>query len=80
MLESKLVPAHVVLAEKMPNPGLHHSISSQFQEVQHYFNQGLLLIYGLNGEAAMETFQAAIAVDPNCVLCYWGIAYTLGAG
>jgi len=77
-LWSWLVPAHVVLAEKMPNPGFHHSISSQFQEVQHYFNQGLLLIYGLNGEAAMETFQAAIAVDPNCVLCYWGIAYALG--
>ncbi len=45
---------------------------------QQFFDEGLALTYGFNHEAAIHQYEHALAVDPNCAMCYWGIAYALG--
>jgi tetratricopeptide (TPR) repeat protein len=57
---------------------LHHRISTKSRLAQRYFDQGLLLTYGFNHAEALRSFQTATALDPNCAMCYWGIAYVWG--
>jgi len=45
---------------------------------QQFFDEGLALTYGFNHEAAIHQYEHALEVDPNCAMCYWGIAYALG--
>jgi tetratricopeptide (TPR) repeat protein len=56
----------------------HHPISTSSQLAQRYFDQGLTLAYGFNHLEAKRYFQQAAQLDPNCAMCYWGIAYVLG--
>jgi tetratricopeptide (TPR) repeat protein len=55
-----------------------YPISTQNAQAQRYFNQGLLLSYGFNHAEAARSFQEAARLDPNCAMCYWGIALVLG--
>lgn len=55
-----------------------YPISTKNALAQRYFNQGLLLSYGFNHAEAARSFQAAADLDPNCAMCYWGIALVLG--
>lgn len=56
----------------------HHPISTQFPLAQRYFDQGLILAYGFNHAEAARSFRQAAALDPNCAICHWGIAFVLG--
>jgi tetratricopeptide (TPR) repeat protein len=56
----------------------HHPISTTNSSTQRYFNQGLILAYGFNHAEALRSFQEAARLDPNCAMCYWGMAYVLG--
>ncbi|NET33377.1 MAG: tetratricopeptide repeat protein [Cyanothece sp. SIO1E1] len=56
----------------------HHPISTQSSEAQRYFDQGLILAYGFNHAEAERSFRAAARLDPDCAMCYWGVAYVLG--
>ena len=56
----------------------HHPISTQSKLAQRYFDQGLILAYGFNHAEAAKSFKEAAKLDPNCAMCYWGIAYVLG--
>lgn len=47
-------------------------------QVRAYLDQGLRLAYGFNHQAAQASFKAAQALDPGCVLCFWGEALVLG--
>jgi tetratricopeptide (TPR) repeat protein len=61
------------------NLGNHqHPISTKNPLAQRYFNQGLILAYGFNHAEAARSFQEAARLDPNCAMCYWGLAYVLG--
>ncbi|MGB8699717.1 MAG: tetratricopeptide repeat protein [Thermosynechococcaceae cyanobacterium] len=55
-----------------------YPISTQNSLAQRYFNQGLLLAYGFNHAEAARSFQKAVTLDPNCAMCYWGMALVLG--
>lgn len=55
-----------------------HPISTKSAEAQKYFNQGLVLTYGFNHGEAIRSFREAIRLDPNCAMCYWGVALALG--
>ena len=57
---------------------LHHPISTDSALAQRYFDQGLTLAYGFNHAEAARSFREAARLDPNCALCYWGVAYVLG--
>jgi tetratricopeptide (TPR) repeat protein len=54
------------------------TITTDSEEAQAYFDQGLVLAYGFHHELAIKSFQEALKHDPECAMCYWGIAWALG--
>ncbi|WP_414584345.1 tetratricopeptide repeat protein [Scytonema sp. PCC 10023] len=56
----------------------HHPISTNSKLAQRYFDQGLTLAYGFNHAEAARSFKEAASLDPNCAMCYWGIALVKG--
>ena len=57
---------------------VHMPISTQVERAQRYFDQGLALTYGFNHEAAIDSFREAARLDPECAMCWWGIALASG--
>src|SRR5687767_11208956 len=57
---------------------LHHAITTSSPEAQRYFNQGFTLSYAFNHAEAIRSFRQAAAIDPDCAMCYWGVAFALG--
>jgi tetratricopeptide (TPR) repeat protein len=57
---------------------LHHEITTNSPEAQRYFDQGLTLSYAFNHAEAIRSFKQALAIDPDCAMCYWGVAFALG--
>ena len=45
---------------------------------QGYFDQGLRLTFAFNHEEAINSFKEALRHDPDCAMCYWGVALALG--
>jgi tetratricopeptide (TPR) repeat protein len=56
----------------------HHSITTDNETAQRYFDQGLVLSYGFNHAEAIRAFQQCVALDPEAAMCYWGHAWALG--
>ncbi|MEA5508370.1 hypothetical protein VB715_01190 [Crocosphaera sp. UHCC 0190] len=56
----------------------HHKITTQSPQAQQYFDQGLIYVFGFNHGEALRSFQQAAKFDPNCAMCYWGVALSLG--
>jgi tetratricopeptide (TPR) repeat protein len=54
------------------------TISTTSPEAQKYFNQGLNFYFGFNHGEAIRSFQAALALDPDCAMAHWGIALSSG--
>ena len=57
---------------------LHHEITTASPDAQRYFDQGLTLSYAFNHAEAIRSFKQAVSIDPDCAMCYWGVAYALG--
>ncbi|CAN5578655.1 hypothetical protein BH23PSE2_BH23PSE2_08360 [soil metagenome] len=53
-------------------------VTSKHPEVQRWFDQGLMLTYGFNHDAAERAFIKATQLDPGCAMCWWGAALVLG--
>ena len=59
--------------------GNHHfPVTSSHPEVQRWFDQGLMLSYGFNHDAAERAFLKATQLDPQCAMCWWGAALVVG--
>ncbi|MDJ0660185.1 MAG: hypothetical protein QNJ42_11950 [Crocosphaera sp.] len=56
----------------------HHPITTTSSLAQQYFDQGLIFIFGFNHKEAYLSFQEATKLDPNCAICYAGMALALG--
>ncbi len=56
----------------------HHPITTSSKQAQAYFDQGMALNFGFNHDAAVRSFEAAARIDPDCAICYWGVALALG--
>ncbi len=56
----------------------HHPISTDNPATQRLFDQGLVLAYGFNHLEAERSFREAARLDPDCAMCYWGIAFVRG--
>ncbi len=66
-------------AVQLPGLGSHHRlITTRSSGAQTYFDQGLRLLYAFNHDEAARSFARAAAIDPNCAMCFWGVALTLG--
>lgn len=57
---------------------VHKSITTNSEECQAWFNQGMAMLYGFNHDEAVRSFQEAAARDPNAAMPWWGIAYASG--
>src|SRR5690606_36289734 len=53
-------------------------VTTTHPDVQRWFNQGLMLTFGFNHDAAERTFLKATELDPDCAMCWWGAALVLG--
>ncbi len=56
----------------------HRAITTSNPKAQAYFDQGLRLLFGFNHGEAIRAFNEAARIDPNCAMCYWGVAYAYG--
>lgn len=56
----------------------HFPVTSAHPEVQRWFDQGLMLAYGFNHDAAERSFLKATELDPDCAMCWWGASLVLG--
>jgi tetratricopeptide (TPR) repeat protein len=64
-----------------PMPGLGTStfvVTARDEQARAWFAQGLLLTYAFEHREAARVFRAALARDPGCAMCAWGVAYALG--
>ena len=57
---------------------LHHPVSTRNRQAQAHFDQGMRLVFAFNHEAAIKSFQRALALDPDLAMAHWGIALALG--
>jgi tetratricopeptide (TPR) repeat protein len=72
--ELAMVGAHL-----LEGLGDHHfPVTSAHPEVQRWFDQGVMLAYGFNHDAAERSFLKATELDPECAMCWWGAALVLG--
>ncbi len=55
-----------------------HEISTSSAEAQKQFDRGIQLSWGFNHREAARAFDAAVAADPKCAMCWWGKALVLG--
>ncbi|MBL7859273.1 MAG: hypothetical protein JNM57_16390 [Cyclobacteriaceae bacterium] len=66
-------------ARLLPGLGdLRYPVSTTSLEAQAYFEQGLKLVYAFNHWEAIQAFRAAIQLDANCAMAYWGLALAYG--
>ncbi len=56
----------------------HSAITTRSMQAQHYFDQGLTLIYAFNHAEAIRSFREAARLDPNCAMAWWGVAVAYG--
>lgn len=57
----------------------HHPITTSEPMAQRFFDQGLVLFYGFEWGESIRSFREATRLDPNCGMCYWGLAMALGS-
>jgi tetratricopeptide (TPR) repeat protein len=81
------MPANTDIAapETLPPPqkltrigNLHFPISSHNAETQAWFDQGINLVFDFWDYEANRAFEQAIRTDPNCAICHWALAESLG--
>lgn len=53
-------------------------ITTRSAAAQRDFTQGVLQAYAFNEAEAVRMFKAALAQDPRCAMCAWGVAWQLG--
>ncbi|OGT59205.1 MAG: hypothetical protein A3E01_20510 [Gammaproteobacteria bacterium RIFCSPHIGHO2_12_FULL_63_22] len=54
------------------------AVTSKQPDVQRWFDQGLMLTFGFNHDAAERSFLRATQLDPDCAMCWWGASLVLG--
>src|SRR5215510_13086671 len=57
---------------------LHHPVTTTNETAQHYFDQGLTLVFAFNHDAAARSFNRALHYDPNLAMAHWGVGLSLG--
>jgi tetratricopeptide (TPR) repeat protein len=57
---------------------LSRTVTTTSPQAQRYFDQGLRLTYGFGHGEAVRSFRAALGHDPECAMCWWGVAWARG--
>lgn len=56
----------------------HRTITTRSAEAQAYFDQGLRLQFAFNHADAIRSYEEALRADPDCAMCWWGVALASG--
>jgi tetratricopeptide (TPR) repeat protein len=56
----------------------HRPVTTNSADAQRYFDQGMRLLWAFNHDEATRSFAKASLVDPECAMCFWGVALTVG--
>jgi tetratricopeptide (TPR) repeat protein len=56
-----------------------HKITTSSPKTQQYFDQGIRLLFAFNHAEAIRSFREAARLDPDCAMCWWGVAFALGS-
>lgn len=74
--------AESVLEGRMPifdNLGVYtRTITTASPLAQQYFDQGMRLAFGFAHTEAVRSFREAVALDAQCAMCWWGVAWASG--
>jgi tetratricopeptide (TPR) repeat protein len=76
-----LASCHLLAAKEPLYDGLgsySRKITTDSDEAQRYFDQGLSFLHGFNHRAAIRAFQQAAELDPQCAMAHWGVALACG--
>ncbi len=66
-------------APALPGFGeLQYAVTTKSADAQRSFTQAVLQAYAFNEVEAVRMFKAALAQDPACAMCAWGVAWQLG--
>ena len=74
----------VVPPEQLPVPihmtgiGNAHIAITASPEAQAWFDQGLNLMHDFWDYESVKAFEQSVRVDPNCAMCWWGLAQAQG--
>jgi tetratricopeptide (TPR) repeat protein len=74
----------VVPPDQLPTPihmsgiGNAHITITASPEAQAWFDQGLNLMHDFWDYESMKAFEQSVRVDPNCAMCWWGLARSAG--
>ncbi len=70
--------------EQLPAPihmtgiGNAHIAITASPEAQAWFDQGLNLMHDFWDYESVKAFEQSVRVDPNCAMCWWGLAQAEG--
>src|SRR5215472_14066379 len=71
-------PEQLPVPVRMIGVGNSHITIKATAEAQTWFDQGLSLMHDFCDYESAKAFEQAIRKDPNCAMCYWGLARVLG--
>jgi tetratricopeptide (TPR) repeat protein len=55
-----------------------HKITTANAQTRAFFDQGVRLLFAFNHAEAIRSFREAARLDPDCAMCWWGVAFALG--
>jgi tetratricopeptide (TPR) repeat protein len=71
-------PEQLPVPIKMTGIGNSHIAIKANAEAQAWFDQGLSLMHDFWDYEAEKAFEQAVRVDPQCAMCWWGLAQAEG--
>jgi len=70
-------PTQLPAPIKMTGIGNSHIAIKATPDAQAWFDQGLSLLHDFWDFESEKAFEQAVRVDPNCAMCFWGLAQAL---
>jgi tetratricopeptide (TPR) repeat protein len=70
-------PEQLPAPVKMSGIGNSHIAIKATPEAQAWFDQGLSLLHDFWDYESAKAFEQSVRVDPNCAMCWWGLAQAL---
>ncbi len=71
-------PEQLPVPIKMTGIGNSHITIKGSPEAQAWFDQGLSLMNDFWDYESQKAFEQSVRVDPNCAMCWWGLAESEG--
>ncbi|HZP11398.1 MAG TPA: hypothetical protein VFB36_03125 [Nevskiaceae bacterium] len=53
-------------------------VTTSSEDAQRYFDQGMRYLWAFNHDESSRSFAKAAELDPDCAMCWWGLALTVG--